>query len=192
MSDLYFQLRVMYHFFVLTPFWWYLWSITVQEKKKEEGNVHLPSQLLRQQKKTNQLQKFLMSFLLIWVSLSGKKSALGLKCFPRPKAGGSNQGLRSNFFPIQTYLNYHFKDAMTIIQQFPPHQHTHHLLSLNFCDRVWWDGTWWRVALMRNISVKQRYPGSVSTASLHICHLLFFCILVWCGVAWVSSSLNQE
>ena len=122
----------------------------------------------------------------------GKKSALGLKCFPRPKAGGSNQGLRSNFFPIQTYLNYHFKDAMTIIQQFPPHQHTHPLLSLNFCDRVWWDGTWWRVALMRNISVKQRYPGSVSTASLHICHLLFFCILVWCGVAWVSSSLDQE
>ena len=124
MSNFYFQMHVMYHFFVLTTFWRYLWSITEQEKQKEEGNVHLSSQLC-QQKKRNQLQKYLMSSLLIWVGLSGKKCALGLDCFPMPKAGGSNQGLRSNFFlyrPTGIYFNYHFKDAVTIMP--PPHTHT--------------------------------------------------------------------
>ena len=56
---------------------------------------------------------------LIWVGLSGKKCALGLYCFPRPKASGSYQGLRSNFSlyrPTSIYFNYHFMDAVTIVQ----------------------------------------------------------------------------
>ena len=122
-----------------------------------------------------------------------KKCALGLECFPRPKAGGSNQGLRFNFFSYRLIcFIYNVKGAVTLVPPPPTNTHTHPLLSLNVCDRVWWAGTWWRVALMKNISVKQRYPASVSTALLHICRLLFFCILVWCGVAWVSSSLDQE